>query len=177
MLKSTFIIIYDLCLYRKFSDSVIQVIAETPIRDKSEPPVSYGTAKKHPLSAYVRGDYQTRGKILAHPNVESILYHENGKIFQFFWPRQMNDYLDNGCQVRFAGLLAKTLAYNTIVSFPVDVTLGDFYTFVPEKDNVQFPAGKSIGPDVFLDPAKPDATKNKPPPPCATPVSVVCISI
>ena len=101
---------------------------------------------------------------MSHPDVESLLVHENGRLFELHLARLVNEFdpFDPSvCTTKLGGVLGKSLVSSTIVSVTSKDALTDFTTFVEDTKNSTFKSGDVIEASCFA--TADDSTKPKPP--------------
>ena len=100
---------------------------------------------------FTTGNTSQREKLLNHPELESLLYVQKGKLYQLFLPRTLCTYEDSDTPTsKVAGVLGKTVDKYNIVSFSHNEILGDFWSYVPNttRDSI-FLGGTDMDNDIF----------------------------
>ena len=120
---------------------------------------------KHPLSIFLRGDFQERSQFILCPYVESLIFYENSKIFKLFLPHECIDQSEANdfttyCH-RLAGALIQNLSEHMFISLPIQHAFADFLTFSHENANEHFIAGEPIPTHEFFDSSDPSCPSEK----------------
>ncbi len=118
-------------------------------------PVSYDTTDIHPLSLFVKGDYQKRDDLLSHPQVESILFVTNDKLTELFYPQLVKEFAPNGtCTIKLAGVIGTSLGNYSIISLSASEALSNVLTFWTKDNLHNFICGDTIPAKMFKNDVK-----------------------
>ena len=106
---------------------------------------------KHPLVTFTLGSITQREQLISHPEIESLLYVQKGKLYQLFLPRVVQEFdLDTESSTsKVAGVVGKNIDKYSVVSFTRKEILGDFWTYVNESASTYFHGGQILNEDVF----------------------------
>ena len=132
-------------LNRTFSKNVLEAFASHSLSETNVSPVSYDTIDSHPLSLFVKGDYQKRDDLLSHPQVESFLFITKNHLTELFYPQLVKEFEPDGtCTIKLTGIIGQTLGNYSIISISASEAFSDVLTFWTKDNLHNFPCGKTI---------------------------------
>ena len=137
--------------YSRIFNKAIYSKLKGSFEDTSASPKTFDDPSKHLLVQFTTGNPFQREKLLNHPELESLLYVQKGKLYQLFIPRTLCTYEDSDTPTsKVAGVLGRNVDKYNIISFSNTEILGDFWSYVPNttRDSI-FLGGTDMDNDIF----------------------------
>ena len=111
----------------------------------------YEDTVKHPVVLFSLGSKFQREQFLNHPEVESLLYVQKGKLYQMFLPHTIQEF-DEETDIptsKVTGVLGKNIDKYSVLSFTRKEIFGDFWTYLNKSSKLYFASGLHLTEEVF----------------------------
>ena len=132
--KYIFTLIPLIYLYRNFDKNIFSKLIGSFI-DSNATEKRYEDLAKHPLVPFSLGSITQIEQLINHPEIESLLYVQKGKLYQLLLPRVVQEFdleIESPTS-KVVGVVGKYINKYSVVSFTRKEILGDFWTYLNES--------------------------------------------